>query len=82
MPTGRVQLAGVLLAEMVLRAGDIIAQRDTGRLKQTYRIVDPTYPDALGISVLFRPRANLDQLVLAGGPFPHNKVSFTIVTTL
>jgi hypothetical protein len=82
LATQRVQLVQVLLAEMVVRAGDIIAQHDSGRLKETYKVIDPRYLDAIGISTIFHPGASLDQLVQAGGPFPHSKISFAIVDTL
>lgn len=48
-------------------------------MQETYRNVDVVnFPDAPGISVLFRPGATLDELA-RDGAFPHKRISFSVV---
>jgi len=82
VPTRTVDLSRVhLQAEIVVRAGDSTAPHAKQRLQHAYTEQDATYPDAIGISVVFRPMATLDELLQAG-QFPHKRVSYTHLSTL
>ena len=79
MATATVDLTSVsVLTEIVVRAGN--ARQPDARyiLQKAYLAVDATYPDALGISTLFRPGATLDELAREGS-FPNAKISYSIV---
>lgn len=76
-----------VLSEMVVRGGNVTwkSQKDLEQvratLKTNYAGEMRQYPDAVGISTVFREGASLDDLVRAGH-FPHPKVSYSIVQRL
>jgi hypothetical protein len=69
------------LAEIVVRAGDMHAIDAQQSLQAAYRRLMPAYPDAVGLSVLFRPGATLDELAREGA-FPHAKLGVSVVDTI
>jgi hypothetical protein len=62
--------------EIVVRGGD--ATHPNARTLQNAYDLDPTYADVIGISVLFRVGATLDEL-MRGGHFRHPKISYSPV---
>lgn len=64
-----------------MRAGDVSVAGARGSLQSAYTKRDPTYPDALGLSVLLRQGATLDE-VAREGLFPHRKLSFSFIGPL
>jgi hypothetical protein len=82
MPTPVVDLKALSpLMEIVLRAGDVSIAGARGSLQTAYAKRDPSYPDAVGLSVLFRRGATLDELAREG-LFPHRKLSFSFIGPL
>ena len=78
MSTPRVDLSRVsVLAEIVVRAGNVEAKAARETLQKAYDL-DPDYPDAIGISTVFREGASLDELAREAA-FPHKKISFSVV---
>jgi hypothetical protein len=79
MTTPNVDLSAINpLAEIIVRGGDASAPNARRVMKSAYIRVDPAYPDAVGLSSLFRVGATLDELAREGS-FPHQKLSFSIV---
>ncbi len=79
MATPSVDLSAINpLAEIIIRGGDASAPNARRVMKGAYIRVDPSYPDAVGLSSLFRPGATLDELAREGS-FPHQKLSFSVV---
>ena len=68
-------------SEIVLRAGDVHAPNARERMQEAYVRLDTAYPDAIGLSVLFRPGATFDELAREGN-FPHPKVSHATIARL
>jgi hypothetical protein len=82
MPTPVIDLKALSpLMEIVLRAGDVSIAGARGSLQTAYAKRDPAYPDAVGLSVLFRRGATLDELAREG-LFPHRKLSFSLIGPL
>ena len=79
MATPRVDLSAIHpLVEIIVRGGDASAATARKVMKGAYIRVDPAYPDAVGLSSLFRVGATLDELAREGS-FPHQKLSFSVV---
>lgn len=79
MPVPTVDLSRAsVLAEIVIRAGNAQALDARQKMQEAYEREDPAYPDAIGLSTLFRPGATLDELVREGH-FPHSKISYSII---
>jgi hypothetical protein len=80
MPTSRVNLAAIKpLVEILVRAGDVSVATARQSLQDAYTRRDLlNYPDAVGISTLFREGATLDDLAREGA-FPHRKLSFSVI---
>ncbi len=79
MATPTVDLTAINPAtDIVLRAGDSTAANARRTVQQRYTAIDTNYPDAIGISVLFRVGATLDEL-MREGRFPHPKVGYAPV---
>jgi len=79
MATPTAKLADIgILTEILVRAGDASAPNARRTLQQAYEDLDLKYPDALGISTLFRRGATLDELAREGA-FPHRKISFSVL---
>jgi hypothetical protein len=78
--TSAVDLASINpLVEIVVRAGDARAPEARKNLQDAYIRRDTIkYPDAPGISTLFRVGATLDELAREGS-FPHRRISFSVV---
>lgn len=66
------------LTEILVRAGNAAAPHARQTFQQAYVDIDLTYPDAVGISTLFREGATLDELAREGA-FPHRKISFSVL---
>jgi len=66
------------LMEIIVRAGNAAAPNARLTLQEAYEDDDPAYPDAVGISTLFRAGATLDELAREGS-FPHKKISFSVI---
>lgn len=83
LPTPTVPLAHLQQpGELILRAGDSHAPDARQRMQEAYMRLDLAYPDALGLSVLFRLGATLDELAREG-QYPHAKaLSTQIVAAL
>lgn len=82
MPTPIVDLSRVnTLAEIVVRAGNAKAPSARRVLQKAYVDIDPLYPDARGVSTLFREKATLDELAREGN-FPHPKISFSVLARI
>jgi len=78
-PTPIVDLAAINpLTEIVLRGGDTKHPNARATLQRTYTAIDSRYPDAIGISTLFRVGATLDEL-MREGRFRHPKVGYARV---
>lgn len=69
------------ISEIVLRAGDVNATNARERMQEAYTRLDLAYPDAIGLSVLFRSGATLDELAQEGN-FPHPKLSHATIGRL
>jgi len=69
------------LMEIVVRAGNAKAPHARQTFQQAYEDLDPQYPDAVGMSTLFRVGATLDELAREGA-YPHKKISFSVVGAL
>jgi hypothetical protein len=80
MATPTVNLATINpLTEIVVRAGDAKTPEARKNLQDAYMRRDVLhYPDAPGISTLFRAGATLDELAREGS-FPHRRISFSVV---
>jgi hypothetical protein len=78
MATPTVDLTAINPAtEIVLRAGDAKHPQAKATLHNAYGL-DKAYPDVIGISVLFKIGASLDDL-MREGHFRHSKVSYAPV---
>lgn len=69
------------LTEILVRAGNVKVPEARRVLQQAYVDIDPQYPDACGISTLFREKATLDELAREGA-FPHSKISFSVLSKI
>ncbi len=79
MATPKADLTTVaVLTEILVRAGDASAPSARQTLQKAYEDLDLAYPDAVGISTLFRQGATLDELAREGA-FPHRKISFSVI---
>jgi hypothetical protein len=80
MATPRVDLSRINpLVEIMVRAGDAKSPQARKNVQAAYLKRDfANFPDAPGISVLFRPGATLDELAREGA-FPHNRISFSVI---
>jgi len=67
--------------EIVLRAGNLADPNALRSLKIAYERADPLYPDTIGLSVLFRPGATVDDLAREGS-FRHAKLGHALVRQL
>jgi len=76
----QVDLRGVNpLVEIIVRAGDVSVPGARKSLQDAYTQRDEdNYPDIIGMSVVFRPGATLDQLAQQSN-FPHRKLSFSVI---
>ena len=83
MATPTVDLSAINpLIEILVRGGDARARDARYILQQAYRRLDRVrYPDAPGISCLFRVGASLDELAREGS-LPNAKLSYTFIGTL
>ncbi len=83
MTTQRVEIAQVVRdVEIVVRAGDAHHPDAQARMQQAYVRFDTRhYPDAPGISVLFKPGATLNELAQEGN-FPHQKLGVATLGSL
>lgn len=82
MPTPSVDLATISpLTEIIVRGGDASASSARRVVQGAYIRVDPAFPDAVGLSSLFRKGATLDELAREGS-FPHQKLSFSVVSKI
>lgn len=83
MPTPVVDLIAINpLVEILVRGGDALARDARYILQQAYIRVDRVrYPDAPGVSCLFRAGATLDELAHEG-QFPNAKLSYAGVGAL
>jgi hypothetical protein len=81
--TPRIDLGHVsLLAEIVLRGGDIHDPRARQVLQEQYARVNQRYPDlTVGLSCLFRPGASLDDLAREGS-YPNGSLSIAVIQRL
>lgn len=77
VPLARLQQPG----ELILRAGNTQAPDARQRMQEAYVRLDLAYPDALGLSVLFRLGATLDELAREG-QYPHAKLSHAPTTLI
>ncbi len=83
MPTPTVDLRRIsMLAEIVLRGGDLTDPRSRESLRMQYEQPNNYYTDlAAGLSCLFRPGASLDELAREGS-YPNARLSVAIVERL
>lgn len=83
MPTARVDLAAIdIQVEIVVRAGDAHIPEAHSNIQEAYKRLDVVnYPDAPGISTLFKIGATVDELAREG-LFPHKKISWTTIERL
>ncbi|HEX6543270.1 MAG TPA: hypothetical protein VF040_16055 [Ktedonobacterales bacterium] len=78
----RVDLSQVsLLAEIVLRGGNIIDPRAQAIAREHYQEPNEHYQLEVGLSCLFRPGATLDELAREG-TYPNSRLSVAIVQRL
>ena len=70
-----------ILGEIVLRAGNSTDPNARRSMKAAYERADPMYPDTIGLSVLFRPGATVDELAREGS-FRHPKLGYAKVSQL
>ena len=77
--TPRVNVAAIHPnVEIVVRGGDAKDPNARRTLQRTYTAIDNRYPDAIGVSTLFRVGASLDEL-MREGRFPHPKIGHVLV---
>lgn len=81
MATPTVDPTHVPLAELVVRAGDAHDPAARRAMQGAYLRVDKNYPDAIGLSCLYRVGASLDELAREGSS-PHGKLSYSIVAKI
>lgn len=81
-PTPTVPLAQLQQpGELILRARNAQAPDARQRMQEAYVRLDLAYPDALGLSVLFRLGVTLDELAREG-QYPHAKLSHALSTQI
>jgi hypothetical protein len=68
-------------SEVILRGGNVAVPGARLALQRAYLRADPAYGNLLGISVLFRAGATIDELAREG-MFPHPKISIAVVTDI
>ena len=67
--------------DIVIRAGDPSVPTAKAVMIRAYPDADKTYPDAVGLSTVFRQGASLDELARAAN-FPHGKIGFATISRL